>query len=80
MREWITDKLLKLVYPLVTPKLGSFLRHGLTALSGYLVGKGIISAESADQVVAVNYDLLMGVGTFAIAQLASLIEKLRKNK
>lgn len=47
--------------------IGSLVRHALTFLSGILVTNGILH-DDGGTFVATNYEVIMGLITFAIAQ------------
>ena len=51
--------------------LTSLIRHGLTALGALLVPKGIIDQDTADQMVAGNTDIVLGIISYAIGQVCS---------
>ena len=51
--------------------LTSLIRHGLTALGALLVAKGIIDQDTADQMVAGNTDIVLGVVSYLIGQVCS---------
>lgn len=60
---------------LLSPYVGSLIRHGLTAAGAILVAKGVIdSGQAADFVDAAAPVIVGGVG-WVIGQGASLLEK-----
>jgi hypothetical protein len=63
----------------ISKTIGSVVRTGVAALGGYLVAKGVISAETAsataDATAAALTPLITGVVMWAIAQLWSLAQK-----
>lgn len=78
MLDWLTKIVLIPLKPLLTKKLGSILRTALAALAGYLVSHGLANEEQADIFIGVNFDILMGVSTYALAQLSSWYEKIKR--
>lgn len=64
---------------LIEQYIGSLVRHGLTFLAGILVTKGIISGDGAG-FINTNYEIVMGVITYAIAQGFSFTEKKREQE
>ena len=61
----------KIKQGVVMKYLTSLIRHGLTALGALLVAKGIIDQETADQMVAGNTDIVLGVVSYLIGQVCS---------
>jgi hypothetical protein len=80
MLDWITRLLLIPLKPLLTKQLGSVLRTLLATLAGFLVSKGVTNHEQADIFIGVNFDVLMGVLTYVVAQTSSWIEKQKREK
>ena len=64
---------------LIEQYIGSLVRHGLTFLAGILVTKGIISGDGSG-FVATNYEVIMGIVTYAIAQGFSFGEKRKEQE
>lgn len=61
----------KLKQGVIMKYLTSLIRHGLTALGALLVAKGIIDQDTADQMVAGNTDIVLGVVSYLIGQVCS---------
>lgn len=56
--------------------IGSFVRHGLTVLSGYLLAKGVaIPSEGVEAVASGATEILGALATYGIAQAWSFFEK-----
>lgn len=54
--------------------LGSIARHITTMLAGVLVAHGLLEQDQTEVFSAVNGEVLVGVATYAIAQIFSLIK------
>lgn len=75
----LIDRLVKsLIAPFVSKYAGSFIRTALAALGGYLISKNLADAQTADTFIKATEALLMGILPILIAQLSSLVEKLKR--
>ena len=54
--------------------LGSIARHITTMLAGVLVAHGLLEQDQAGVFSVVNGEVLVGVTTYAIAQIFSLLK------
>ncbi len=54
--------------------IGSILRHGLTALAGFLVAKGMIEQSLAEAFIAGNLPVLVGLASYLLGQGLSLFK------
>ena len=53
----------------------SLVTHALTAVGALLVARGYIDAEAANQFVAANTDVIVGLVTYGIGQLWGIFSK-----
>jgi len=70
------DRLIRkyLTTPVALKYIGSIVRHALTFVSGLLVAWAV-DADKTTQFVSTNYDVLMGIVAYLLAQGMSLAEK-----
>lgn len=59
--------------------LGSLLRHALTAIGGYLVAKGVVTADQTTPVINELVSVIPGIVLYIAGQLFSFV-KLAKTK
>jgi len=55
--------------------VGSFIRQGLSLLAGILITKGIVTPETAGQLVSSGAEVLIGLVSYLIAQVWSIKDK-----
>ena len=78
--KMINDLIKKyLTTPIALKYIGSVVRHGLTFVAGVLVAYGV-SNEQGAQFVASNYEVIMGLVAYMLAQGFSFAEKKKDQK
>lgn len=62
---------------LINRYTASIIRHGMTALGGFLLAKGIATPEMIEQFITSGTEVFIGLSVFIVGQLLSWLDKSR---